>query len=187
MKWLELNEPYFRRDIEYYTDPLRVDEQFWLPTPFRDRVFSSALDDCSRAARLRKGPNKRTNNMANLLAIRWIKKHDPTAWIWDERYHFWDLPDGSTMLAAQAKFVEMIGKERIARFQNAASNIRLRSHSEGRPDIATYSERDKLWRFIEAKRRAKDTLNTNQKLWLGNLADFFGQSSAIELRFELSD
>ena len=74
MKWIELEEPYFRRDIECYTDPVRVDEQFCLPTPFCDRVFSSALDDCSRAARLRQGPNKRTNNMANLLAIRWIKK-----------------------------------------------------------------------------------------------------------------
>ena len=125
--------------------------------------------------------------MANLLAIRWIKKHDPTAWIWDERYHFWDLEKGSTMLLAQAKFVETVGKERVAGFQEAASNIRLRSHSKGRPDVATYSERDNLWRFIEAKRTVTDTLNADQKFWLENLADFFGQGAAIELRFELSD
>ena len=187
MKWLELNEPYFRRDIECYTDPLRVDKQFCLPTPFRDRVFSSALDDCSRAARLRKGPNTRTQNMANLLAIRWIIKHDPTAWIWDERFHFRDIGEGSPMLMAQNKFVEMMGNVRFAKFKNIVSEMPLKRPSDGRPDIPTYSERDKLWRFIEAKRRAKDTLNTDQELWLGNLADFFGQGAAIELRLKLSD
>ena len=186
MKWTMVSAAYTQSDIDCYTDPARVDAQFCLPTPFPERVFSSALDNCSRAARLAKGKNERMNNLANLLAVRWIKQNDPEAWIWDERYHFWDLPAGSKMLREQEKFVEVLGSDRLREFQYAAAKIRLQAHSKGRPDLATYSPQSQQWRFIEAKRTTADKLNPDQILWLENLADFFGPGSAIHLQFYLT-
>jgi hypothetical protein len=89
------------------------------------------------------------------------------------------------MLDAQKKFVEILGADRLRAFQDAAVGIQKQPHSKGRPDIATYSAQERMWRFIEAKRKAEDALREDQKAWLENIADFFGAGSAIELRFEL--
>ena len=178
-KWLV---EYSSEDDQAFRDGARIDSHFGLPM---NHVHSLSLrpDGCSNVHAA--GKQFRTHYFGNMVAYRHIKSLSTVAWIWDERYRFEGQPVAEEMRWAQQRFLERLGKRRMAQIASLARTAGLNpgGKTNGRPDLAVYfPAQEPEWRFIEIKCADRgDKLGEQQKEWLKLFATYLGPESAVEL------
>lgn len=178
--------PFTEADEKAFADPLIVNPHFGLPLPMAERVFSISLNEAGITNVHGSGKKFRRHYLGNTVALRYIKRQHPDAWIWDERFRFalGCKFTNKQFAFAQREFMRMMGADRIRALGSRIKDAGLEpgGKSVGRPDMAVYIPGDGKWRFIEIKIPERgDELGDEQIRWLQLLSDYFGADTAVEL------
>lgn len=190
--WTVEEVSFTAEDVAAFENSAEVNRHFGLPFPgpARERVFSISLNEHGRSNVHDPGKASRPHYFGNYVVYRYLRELDPDVWIWDERYRFQTVNEVSRdprICAAQAKFVELFGQDRILEVQQLALKWGLKpgGKTSSRPDLAVFLPSRNEWRFIEIKipeRHDRVEETGDQAKWLQLFASYLGSNCAVELR-----